>query len=422
MKRLLFASVILLAVSCGGSQDADDVEPVTLFGPYRQADADLLATALDQWSHETGIPVRYTGSADFVNDLESQVYDYASPPDIAFVPQPGLVERLLETEALPALPADFVDEIRPRFDPEALRLADFDGVFGGFPFRMNVKSLVWYRPDQFAQRGLAVPDTLDQLDAIVDEYSGTETFPWCLGFESQTATGWPATDWVEDLVAREWGPDTYRNWVEGKVEFSDDRILSSFESFQHQTFGVGRTYGGRAAMLSTNTADAADPLFFEPPGCLMFKQASFASSWMPDGTTFGEAADVHFFVLPDKIGDDPPIVAGVDLAIAFDHRPEVLDLMRFLATPDAVQPWAAAGSFVSPLVEFDSADYSASDLAAAELLLAAPDVLVDGSDAMPVDYGSTLFWSEITEWISGAQSLDQLTATMDAERPATKSD
>ena len=256
----------------------------------------------------------------------------------------------------------------------------------------------------------------------MDGYSGTETSPWCLGFESQTATGWPATDWVEDLVARDWGSDVYRDWVEGKVEFSDERIVSSFESFQHQTFGIGRTYGGRAAMLSTNTADAATPLFSDPPGCLMFKQASFGFSWMPDGTSFGEDADVHFFVLPDDVDDDPPIVAGVDLAIAFDHRPEVLELMQFLATPDAVRPWAIGGSFVSPLVEFDRADYSASDLATAELLLAAPDVLVDGSDAMPVDYGSTLFWSEITKWISGAQTLEQLTATMDAERLEQRSD
>lgn len=423
MRPLLLGIVMVsVAASCGGSDGSEEVAPLTVFGPYREEEANLLAVSLDQWSTETGIPVQYTGSGDFVSDLKSQVYDFASPPDIAFVPQPGLARSLLETGILPPLPDAFVDELRPRFDEEVFGLADFDGAVGGFPFRLSAKSLVWYRPDQFAERGLEIPDTVSELESIVAEHSGTATAPWCLGFQAQTATGWPATDWIEDLIAREWGTDVYHDWVDGEIAFSDDRIVSSFESFQQIALDKGRTFGGRAAILSTDTSEAVAPMFADPPGCLMFKQASFAFSWMPDGTRFGDDADVHFFVLPDDVAEEPPIVAGVDMAVAFDQRPEVMDLMRFLATPDAVRPWVVGGSFVTPLVDFKSGYYSPSDLTTSELLLDAAQVVVDGSDAMPVDFGSTLFWNELTEWIGGVQTLDELTATMDASRPAPQSD
>ena len=81
-------------------------------------------------------------------------------------------------------------------------LATVDGKVYGVPARANVKSLVWYSPTAFADKGYEIPTTLEELTALSDKIVADGGIPWCVGIESGVATGWPITDWFEDFMLR----------------------------------------------------------------------------------------------------------------------------------------------------------------------------------------------------------------------------
>jgi alpha-glucoside transport system substrate-binding protein len=146
--------------------------------------------------------------------------------------------------------------------------------------------------------------------------------PWCFAMQSGTATGWAATDWVEDLVLRQAGPDVYDEWASGERRFDDPAIREALTTFDDLVIDSGRTAGGLRNILQTEVTNASAPLFADEPGCAMYKQASFAESWFPDGTTVGD--DVDFFVLPGTDADEPTaLVVGGDSLVQFNDDADV---------------------------------------------------------------------------------------------------
>ncbi|MGI9612382.1 MAG: ABC transporter substrate-binding protein [Acidimicrobiales bacterium] len=403
---------------CGGDDDQTARPTVRIFGPYRGNEAALFTASFDEWAETTGIDIRYTGTANFVADLQYRVVETLSPPDIALVPQPGLVRQMYDDDHIVPVPDELARVFGLNYAEAVLDLGRVDGTLVGFPYRANVKSLVWYRPDVLAELGFTPPATMDELTSLVGLIQARGLTPWCFGIEAQLATGWPATDWVEDLIVRQAGPDVYDDWVAGVVPFSDDRIADAFSSFKELVLEPGRVPGGVANVLRTSTQASDDPLFSDPPGCALFKQASFAYGWMPEGLELGPDGDIDFFVLPTaEVGTPAPIVAGVDLAVAFDDRPEVAAVLAYLATPEAGRAWAQGGSYVSPRNDVDPVSYyQPPDQAMADLLLTSETVVFDGSDAMPPEIGTTLFWEQITDWIAGQISYEQLAQTLDDAR------
>jgi alpha-glucoside transport system substrate-binding protein len=167
-------------------------------------------------------------------------------------------------------------------------------------------------------------------------------------------------------------------------------------------------------ILQTDVTRASGPLFGNDPGCDLYKQASFAESWFPDGTAVGD--DVDFFVLPGTDGDEPaPLVAAGDSLVQFSDDPEVHRLMAHLVSPDGSRRWAGRGGFYSALTTVDlDTYYTDTDRQFAELFRDGREARFDASDVMPSSIGSDLLWREITSWISGTTTLDEFVAIMDA--------
>ena len=413
----MLAVAASLIGACGADDQGADRPVVRIYGPYRDAEAGLFMAGLDDWADTAGIDVRYTGSVDFVSDLRYQVLEILSPPDIALVPQPGFVAELFRAGRVEPISEEVAVVLGRHFGDESLDLGRVDGTLVGFPYRSNVKSLVWFRPDVFDELDLVPPTTMDELELLVRRIEATGVSPWCLGIEAQSATGWPATDWVEDLIVRREGPQVYADWVAGVVPFSDERIADSFAAFRSLVLEPGRVAGGVSAVLNTTPQASDDPLFADPVGCVLFKQASFAYGWMPSGLELGPAGDIDFFLLPGEQPSPPPVLVGADLAVAFSDRPEVAAVMSRLATPAATRPWVEGGSFVSARTSVDPATYYGPvDRVMAEVLVSAETVVFDGSDGMPPNIGTQLFWSEITGWTAGRISYEDLAQTLDGAR------
>jgi len=192
-------------------------------------------------------------------------------------------------------------------------------------------------------------------------------------------------------------------------------VREAFTEFQRLVLDRGRSAGGLRSLLQTEVQSASEPLFANPAGCVLYKQASFADAWFPDGIDIGPDADVDFFVLPGVTADEPaPLVVAGDFVVQFDDRADVHDLVAYLATPTGAQAWAKQGGYLSQRTSVDpNLYYEGVDRRFAELLVDDPTTRFDASDMMPPAVGSDLLWEEITLWIAGTRTLDDLVANLD---------
>jgi alpha-glucoside transport system substrate-binding protein len=411
----LLLATVAIAVTVAPQQAGAANRPVTIFAPYRGAEAESFLAGLSGWADDHGIDIRYTGTGDLAGDLQFRVAN-AGPPDIALVPQPGLVAQLAQDRQIRRL-APAVERAAERNIVPAVRaLGEVDGRAVGVPYRLNLKGLVWFRPAQLESLGLDPPRTLDELDRLVADIRARGLTPWCFGVEAEGATGWPATDWVENLVLREAGPHVYQQWISGAVPFSDPRIEASFQHFRDLVLAPGRVAGGVARAIAAPVATAGSPLFAAPPGCVLYQQASFARAWFPSGQRVGADGSVDSFVLPGVDEGQSPLVVGADIAVAFSGRPEVDAVMRRLASPGAAEAWVRRGGFTSPQRRLPLDAYEdPSDRVVVDRLREADVVALDASDAMPPHIGTDLFWDRITKWMAGAITYDELAGDLDAE-------
>ena len=406
------ASLAAVLAACGAlGGGGDDRKTLTIFGPYRDADADGFVASMAEFEAQTGLAVRYTGTAQLDVDLRQRLADGLGAPDIAIVPQPGLVDDLAAAQQLVPLDAATQAAVRRYYENGA------PGIESAYaaPYRLTVKSLVWYRPDVFEAHGWEVPTTMDQLVALAEAVSRDGSMaPWCFTMEAGAATGWPASDWLEDLVLRDAGAEGYDRWVDGDLHWASKPVTRALTALDELLLAPGQTHGGVRDMLQVQIERGGLPLFDDQPGCALYKQADFAAGWFPDGTLVG--SDVDFFVLPGTSAQDPaPVVVGGDQLVQFSSDPDVSKLMQYLVSPEGGRAWAQRGGYLSARTSVDVDDYYAdpTDQRLAKLLLDGRPVRFDASDALPVEIGSDLEWAQLTSWVAGSITRQELAATMD---------
>ena len=165
MRRLaLLAACLALVAGCTASFDsrADDRETIDVFGPYLGREADAFAASMSRFESATGVKVHYTGSADFAADLRERVSSDIDEPDVALVPQPGVIAELIADGEVEPLSPGTIRAVTDNYDLTATELTGGADAFV-VPYRVSVKSVVWFRPEVFRRNGWTVPRTLDDL-------------------------------------------------------------------------------------------------------------------------------------------------------------------------------------------------------------------------------------------------------------------
>jgi alpha-glucoside transport system substrate-binding protein len=209
-------------------------------------------------------------------------------------------------------------------------------LYGAIP-RVSLKSLVWYPVEAFERAGYEVPETWEELVALTDRIVADGRTPWCLGLESGEASGWPATDWVEDLLLADAGPEFYDRWTFHDVPFRDRRVRQAFVRFGEVVFEPGNVIGGPRGALAGNFFAAYEPMLEDPPGCWLYHFPSFLGS-----PVHADGIDVFPFPVPRSGHDDVLLGAG-DVVVALSDRPEVRELMRFILSPEFGSDWFSSG-------------------------------------------------------------------------------
>ena len=255
----------------------------------------------------------YTGSDAFEQEVIIQI-EGGTPPDIAFFPQPGAVVEQAQQGNLVSLEELGFDiaELNERFGEYLMSLGEYEGQHYGIPDAINYKSMVWYNVPAFEAAGYEIPTTWDELIALSDEIVADGKAPWCIGTGSDAATGWPATDWMEDIVLRDQGTEAYDQWVSGELPFASPEITAAAERFGEILFTEGYVLGGPENVSGIDFRDAPDPLFQDDPPCYLHRQASFITNFFdaPDGRELVPFEDYNFFPFPTIDGNDGALMAG----------------------------------------------------------------------------------------------------------------
>ncbi|MHB8892570.1 MAG: ABC transporter substrate-binding protein [Candidatus Limnocylindrales bacterium] len=380
-------------------------QTVTVIGTWGGTEQDAFLAMVKPWETETGATVKYTGTRELNTVLTTGVASGVLP-DMAGLPGPGQMNEWADS----LVDLGGVLDVATYTSETAAPLVDLGTVNGklvGVFIKTAVKGLIWYNPKtvDFATNA---PATWDALQAAITANKAKATAPWCLGVESGAASGWAGTDWIEDIVLRQAGPDVYNQWWQGKVKWTDPAIKSAFE-----TFGgvVANSYGGSTGVNATNFANAGDPLFATPPGCLLLHQASFITG-LGGFKTATSGTDYNFFPFPDI---DPQFTGAVegagDLFGMFHDTPAARSLMAYLVTAPAQNIWTKLGGAIS--ANKNATDYP-DDISkrSAELLSSAKIFVFDASDLMPSAMNSA-FWAAIVSYVQHPDQLDATLASLD---------
>ena len=390
---------------------------VIVDGPFADADQVKFEKSMEPFEEATGITVNYIGNKEFEGSISIRV-DAGDAPDIADFPQPGLLANFVRTGKI-VDPTEFISEdwLKEQYNQSWLDMAMMQGQVAGIWHRFNGKSLVWYPKEEWDAAGYAIPETWDEMIALMDTIVSDGDTPWCVGIESGAATGWPATDWMEEVMLRTTSLENYDKWTTGELDFASPEVKNAAETLAEVWFNEDYVYGGSNAIVSTNFGDAPAPMFEDPPGCWLHKQGNFITGFFPEGAEAG--VDYDFFYLPpiDEQYGKPFLVAG-DIMAMFNDRPEVRALMEYFTVPQSAAGWLETGGALAAH-QTATPDMYGVDLerGIAALVNQATSFRFDGSDLMPGEVGGGSFWKGMTDWVSGAADLDTVLAEIDASWP-----
>ena len=397
---------------------------VTISSTISDQEADQLEESWAQFTECTGVTIEHNGTNEFESQIFVQV-EGGNAPNLAIFPQPGLLARMQADGHVVPAGAKVKAAAQENYTEDWLKYGTIDGELYGVPAQGFVKSFVWYSPSAFEEAGYEIPKTWDELGALTDTIAADQTDenvkPWCAGIESGGATGWAATDFVEDMVLREAGADVYDQWVAHEIPFNDPQIVAAVERAGSILQDPARVNGGIGDPRSVATTPWAEAgLQILEGNCFLFRGASFFEAQLPEGTTVGPDGDLFAFYLPADSEDEQPILVAGDYVAAFDDEEATQAVAEYLASPEWANTRVQIGGMVSPNQGVDPANASSDILRLALELMQDEGAVArfDASDLMPSEVGAGSFWTAMTDWVDGKLSTQEALDTIEASWPA----
>ena len=423
MKKFSIASlaVAALAASVAIMPSATAADKVSIFGGFGGDQAKGFQAELDAFGAANGIDITYTQLASYDTDIRVKV-KAGQAPNIGMWPQPGgLLEYSSVLEQIDGLKSVDLAAIKKSLVPGWANLAKKGGKTYGLPVSANVKSLVWYNPANFKAAGLTVPKTDADLTALTAKIKSKKLgYPWCIGIESGGATGWAATDWMEEYVLRYGGEAQYTAWWKGKLPWSSATVQKAAKKFAGVALTAGNVNGGGKAIAATGFGDTANLFKTDKTKCFMMRQGSFITDFFPDAIKAAYKANdftnVGVFKLPAPAGTTDAVLGGGDLAAAFDDNTATQKVLNFILSDKLGQGamLKTYPSYLSAHKTFPSAGYlNPITKEIAGILSSAKLFGFDGSDLAPAVVNATQ-WTELTNWISGKKTQKEAFAAIDA--------
>ena len=471
------------ATSCAAYQAYQGYKgtTVTVSSSLTGTEAERFEASLAEFEKCTGIDVEHTGTTELRSQLlngsgaDLSSSKGASPssqdnpenlPDLAIVPQPGMVAELVDTGVVHPLPNAVNSNVEAGWDRHWIQVGIHASVPYAAPLMVSVKSLVWYSPDAFKKAGYEVPGSWAELESLTrkvraDHPDGSVT-PWCVGASDGESTGWVMTDWLEDAMLSTQGPGAYEAWASHRVPVDSSGAVEALDAVESLVLTDRSVAGGRGSIISRTPEQAGADLV--KGSCLMLHASSSFESLFPEGTAItdvdganpvtvqapsptggsaagasdaaedaGESAGavasptskgakVSAFVTPEADRGSDTVLVGTDYLVAFTRSDAANAVMGYLTSPDWARTRMAMGGVATAYQGVDP-DLAPSDVGKrATRLLQSRETTVemDASDSMPVGVGSSALWLGLSRWSTGAMTSKEALTQAESAWPKQK--
>jgi len=429
---LPFAALAIAALALTGCSTSAGAQPdaagtadgvVKIEGPLIGQDATRLEQSWAGWEKANHIRIEYTGSANFQENIGSEAQQ-GNAPDLAIFEQPGLINDLATRGYIRKLPTSVDTTVTKTFPAQWAGYTTVKGADYGAPLLSSLNGWIFYSPSAFAKLDQKVPTTWAQLLTLTEYLrAGSNTAPWCEGFDSNATSGSVGASFVDDLVLRQSGTAVYDQWVDHTIPFNDPRITQAFSAagqiLQNRDW-VNASFGDVKSINKTTSSDVAKAL--ESGQCdLSYESSSFLDQLKTssDGVeTVSPQGQIWAFLLPAMNGGATPITQSGDFVAAFSTDADTVKVQNYLASLSWAKSRMKLGGAISPATAITPSDTPDNLLNASVALVqgGATDSRLSAADVMPSIVGEGTYLSGIVNWING-KSISSVTSTIDGSWP-----
>ena len=382
-------------IDCKGAQAGDEV---SMLYQWSGTEEEQLKAILQPLVDACGIVLAPESTRDQAL-LDTRV-QAGTPPDIAFwnVTQINQYADLL----VPVTDLGVNEENIPAFWRD---LATVNGEWLGMPVKADVKSIIWYNPVNFEAFGYQVPTTWDELDALVEQMVADGNVPWSMGLESEAATGWTGSDFIQDIMLVQQGADYVMNIINGSMPYNDAGVAQAYETYGKWAKDPIYTVGGAQGTLTTAFRDAIFNIVTDPPEAMMVKQSGFAGGEIAaEYPELVYGTDYDFFQVPGLQG----LQGGSDWMMAFSDKPAVQAVFAYLSSDLGGQNWAKeAFGLTTNTVGLPLYDQTVALGKLAQILSGATAFTPDIGDSIPGGFNNAE-WTAIVNYLNGADLQPEL--------------
>ena len=361
-------------------------------GAWDGREAENFGKVLARFEKKTRVEVTFAHAThNIASTLNSRLHQKC-PPDVALLPQPSLLADLARRGQIKPIEDFAGDRVRANYSRSWQQLGRPRGKLYGVWFKAANKSSIWYRPNAFRKAGVEPPRTWGQLKRVAARLSAKGVAP----FSVAGADGWTLTDWFENVYLRTAGPQNYQKLSKGQLPWTDVTVTRALTRLS-EIFGRPDWLAGEPAQ--TDFEESVRQVFSDPPRAAMVYEGDFVASAIANVSKAKVGEGAQWFEFPAIADSNPalqggreaharPLVAGGDVAVLFTDNKAAKKLIRFLATPEAAEPWASSGGFVSPNNNVDPHAYKDTTSQRAAAALANRPVAFDLSDQQPPAFGA----------------------------------
>ncbi len=419
------------AVAAGCEAYADymgnESASVSFFRSSLPLEQDLFEKSWTEFESCTGIDIVYEGTDQLEAELPSRI-QVGNEPDIALIPGPILLAKLVAGGGPVPAPAGTVANVEAHWSPAWKSYGTVDGTFYAAPLGSDMKSLVWYSPKTFQANGYALPTTWDELWALSDQMVVDGVKPWCGGIKSDTTTGQEATAWLAQIMLRMFGGETYDQWVNHEIQFDSPEVTAAMDvlaGWMKYPEYVNGGFGDVQTIATTPSEDSGGPILTGECGMLQ-NASSYAKEWdrLKKGVTVAIDGDVFAFYLPaiDDVIAPQPVVGTGNFVLALSDRSEVAAVQRYLSSAEFATSRAALGGWVSAnrSIPLDTYVEGSIEQMSAEYLIGLEGTFrFEASDLMPEAVGAGAARTEMTQWFSEDKPTAEVLRAINAAWPSS---
>lgn len=416
----LTAAATLVLVGCG-TASADGPDRIEVAAIWTGGEQETFQMVIDAFTEETGIEVTYSPTGDDPGAILGTRAQGGDPPDVAIVPQPGLMLDLATKDYLHPLGDDVSGTVEENYRDEWLELGTVDGELYGVFFKAANKSMFWYPTDLWEDAGVEPPE---DWDGLLDAAATFERYGLPM-FAIAGADGWVLTDWFENIYLQVAGPERYRELARHEISWEHDTVIEALERFAEVLGEEAWLAGGRSGVLLTDFPTSAAQPFVEDREAATVFEADFTGGVIGDSTDYEPGEDADFFPFPRIEQEETTVVGAGDMAILMADSDGGREFIRFLASPEAGEIWAGEGGFVSPNQGVAEDAYGDDISARAAGLIQDSELAFDLSDQQPGAFGATVgrgLYRILQDFLEDPSRVEETAAELEAEAAEAWSD